>query len=157
LSPDGKRIVVAADFNAPVVVWDVAGGNEVWRHDPGVQMRVYSAHRPAFSADGRRVVGSRLDAIGVWDANNCELLLHCDGDRCDSFTLAADGKKVAAATVGGVIRQWDLSEKSEQIVAPGHWQSVGDIALSADGKIAATGSSFPIHLWETATGRLLGT
>jgi WD40 repeat protein len=152
-SPDGKILFLGG--NTTLSLWDAATGKfartieDCW----GASMTL--------SADGKTLaaVGTNT-AIRVWDvASGREL--HPDrgheGPICQ-VTFSPDSKRLLTAGSDGTVRTWNAATGRETQ----RFSGIGyapRMALSADGRLLATGSSFPpkakwpIRLWDTATGK----
>ncbi|MCI0462384.1 MAG: WD40 repeat domain-containing protein [Gemmataceae bacterium] len=70
-----------------------------------------------------------------------------------AFAVAADGKSVAAACRDRFLRIWSLADGKELLRVPCPGTEVGAVALSADGRLLATGDNGGTRfVWETPTG-----
>ena len=103
-SPDGRRIVTAAEERS-VVVWDVETGDEL------VRVRGLEYHvRVAFSPDGRRIVTSDWSKrIRFWDTQTGVEVFSIDGmpSYVSSMSFSPDGSRFAAGVEKPMV--WDTS------------------------------------------------
>src|SRR5665213_2163838 len=75
-----------------------------------------------------------------------------------SVAISRDGKLLAAGSLDGTVRIWDLTRGTllRSIAVPGG--IVNSVAFSPDGGMLAVGdaNSVSMQLWDTATGKALG-
>lgn len=96
-SPDGQRIVTAADRDPAALVWN--------RMDAGEPMRLSlldeTALSVAFAPNGSTIAVGRMDAVELWDSSDAERLQRLDSIRHRSGSLAfsADGETLLSAGV----------------------------------------------------------
>ncbi|GHO84286.1 EsaB/YukD family protein [Dictyobacter formicarum] len=107
-SPDSTRLVTGA--NTQVAFWDAANGNRLAR----------STHRHAQIVNGLAWAtqnGMRVVSVGddkravVWDGNQYNALLTYLGHTAaiEAVSWSADGKTIATASQGGVVRVWNAT------------------------------------------------
>ena len=98
------------------------------------------------------------------DANSASLLLTWLGDTCfrhgsmaTSVSFSADGKLLASSHQDHVVRLWDPATGKEIRRLVGHDTVVRAVALSADGKRAASAGyrDQSVRIWDTGTGKEL--
>jgi WD40 repeat protein len=111
----------------------------------------------AFSADGKEVSGAGNDgSIFTWDANTEALVRTVPGAGVATITQVAwsgDGRHFATSEHNGTVRIWKAATSElEHMISEAFW---GWIALSADGKLLATGnlSAPQIHVWDVEAGK----
>jgi WD40 repeat protein len=76
--------------------------------------------------------------------------------RVEALAWSRDGRTVASAGWGGVIRLWDAATGKDLCPQPGHVADMFRTVLSPDGKTAVTaGWDRTVRSWDTATGREL--
>lgn len=74
----------------------------------------------------------------------------------DSLAFSPDGRTLISGSYDGAVILWDLPTQSMRARLGGHSSNI-HLALSPDGTTLATVDFEAIRLWETATGRWLGT
>jgi WD40 repeat protein/transcriptional regulator with XRE-family HTH domain len=70
-----------------------------------------------------------------------------------SVAVNADARVVAAGTMGGEVRLWNVDHRSPLASVHGHTGSVYGVALSADGHVLLSGAvDGRVQIWDTRTG-----
>jgi WD40 repeat protein len=78
------------------------------------------------------------------------------GDEYTEAAFSRDGRVLAAATRGGVVRVWEVGGRLLHTLQ-GHQGAVWSLAFAPDGKTLATaGHDGTARLWELATGQERG-
>jgi hypothetical protein len=155
-SPDG-RFVLSGGKDKDLRLRDAATGREL-RCFRGHTDRV---NRVAFSADGQRAVSGSDDAtIRIWDVATDKQLTciytHAGGTKCVEFV--GGGQHVLAGGDDATIRLWNVITRAEERRFGGlfgrHSASVAGLAISRDGKTAASASNDgTVRLWDVESGR----
>ena len=186
LSRDGKRLACfGSDCNrvdgeqldgeqkeaGRLRVWDVNGGQEVFRRDfPG---RVF--HDAAFSPDGYRLATAsgasrgprpeQTDWISVWDLETGGERLHLDVPFANSLAFSPDGRRLAGRVYDapggeemGEVRIWDAATGGVVLTRKFVHGRVGTMAYNADGTslavaVDAMGEAGVIKVLDADTGR----
>ena len=136
-----------------VDVWDVSAGSKI------AELEGHQAYIQGLSAtpDGRWLATASSDeTVRVWDitaAAESRMLKHPDQVRCVYMT--PDGQYVISGAQDHTVRVWDTrrTEGKARIVV--HADGVSDVAVSPDGRVAASAGGDAIHLWDIRTARRL--
>jgi WD40 repeat protein len=172
-SPDGKRLAAWGDDIA-LHIWDIATGKALPAPDLSNMLR--RGVHATFSPDGKllaaavdrgpfrlfdvetgkvvRQLGSDL-ALGEQGHGRDQPALLQPGRLGASMAFSPDGKVLAAAGGGGVIRRWDVASGKElRPDGGGHEGYVFGLAIAPDGKrIASAGGDNTVRLWNLNTSR----
>jgi WD40 repeat protein len=162
LSGDGT-LLVAGTSEGEVWLWRVADRTPLL----AVQGHTGAVYGLALSADGRKLASSSEDGtVRVWEAPSGRLLATLQGHTGTvwSVALSADARLLASGGFDGTVRLWDLRSASSagqgvpggRLLASlqGHVGTVWGVALSADGRLLASGGmDGTIRVWETHFGR----
>ncbi|HEV3240284.1 MAG TPA: PQQ-binding-like beta-propeller repeat protein [Casimicrobiaceae bacterium] len=154
-SPDGNRIVIAAD-DKTARVWDTTTGKQILAlsHDGAV----YSA---AFSPDGRLVVTGSDKTAHVWDAMTGKRIAALPHDRAvESVAFSPDGRLIATVSYNTdtitanneTARVWDAMT-AKQVAAVPHNGAARSANFSPDGKRIITVNHDTAVIWDATTGR----
>jgi WD40 repeat protein/serine/threonine protein kinase len=165
-SPDGHR-ALSGSFDGLVRLWNAETGGELKRCQ-GHTDEVVSV---VFSPDGRRALsGSKDKTVRLWDLESGEELHRFtrhnamvravaflpDGRRALTSNHCGwkDGREVPADSYA--LRLWNVETGEELRQFEGHTNGVQGLALSADGRRAASaGGDRSVHVWDVDTGDLL--
>lgn len=160
LTPDGKTAVAVAD-NSQLRFWDVARGAErpavVLRNNYVVLRNNYFGNWPmAVTEDSRSlVVPIGAGGVKIWDIQTgrerASLAPPPGGSYVMHFALSADGSTLAVSYNDGSLRVLDVRTAPERGALAGHVGPVTAVAVSADGKLAATaGEDRTVRLFDPA-------
>jgi hypothetical protein len=149
-SGDGRLLATGGDA-AELTLWEAASG-ELLRDCLGRRGDVRFA---AFLPGGQKVVWVEQGAVvrvnEVATAAEAERYAR-PGAAYTAFALSPDGLALATGGTDGVVRLWDLTTTSEQLLElRGHEGTVSALAFAADGKtLASGGHDATVLVWDLA-------
>jgi WD40 repeat protein len=167
LSPDGKVLASLGD-DGMICVWDVATGKEIRRF--GKVSALYP-RAIIFSPDDRLLATSCLQGpVQIWQVGTGKEVRKTDAELLSRGTaFSPDGKTLATGGPGGVIYAWDVQTGQALWRLEGEQDDITSVAFSSDGRVLASGSTWPtatrparprppagtINVWDLGTGKLL--
>jgi WD40 repeat protein/uncharacterized caspase-like protein len=151
LTPDGRRLVAAADDGA--AVWDAVAGRLI---------RTFGNHEKevgavAISRDGKLVLtGAGDNLVKLWDVTSGALIKTFRGhdNSVERVALSPDAKLAASgSSIDGIIKVWDLDSGVELATLRRHVASIRALDFSADGRSLVSGSwDGSVIVWDLVTG-----
>jgi WD40 repeat protein/serine/threonine protein kinase len=163
-TPDGHRLISAAR-DLRVMVWDLpptpegalaTGGRQL---APRWTLPDFSASPwcVALSADGTRLAigGPLTDGnVRVYDMATGELLQKLPGmgaERIVGVAFSPDGRRLASAGMGRILRLWDTTTGKEALTLRGHLEPVRRVLFSPDGqRLASVSADGTVRVWDAA-------
>jgi WD40 repeat protein len=165
-SPDGKLIAaggVLCDASGvpnggEITVWELATGNVLWQNSDHKN----AVRRPAFSADGKKLVTPSDDnTVRVWDAKTGKHLksMTTPEENWYSAAFSPDGKLIAAGGGDGV---WVFDAETGGLKETFKGYKLGTILVAQflDNDTLLTGGTPEkgdgnLKLWDVKTGKLV--
>ena len=170
ISPDNKTLALGIDTDYEIMLLDLATEKAIGRLKFEKSARKLDS-RPlritdiAFTPDSKKLVAASMaeGVIGVWDRASGKTL-HVMESRdypslLPSMSLSPDGKTVAFAQFGNVVRLWDVATGKERFPERlGHEILIRALEFSPDGKtLASSGWLFgQTILWDWASKTRIG-
>jgi RNA polymerase sigma factor (sigma-70 family) len=143
LSPDGVTLALyVGDQPNAVYLWHAGTGKEIRRLDvpaesPGVRATV---SRLQFAPDGKTLYACSGTHLGLlrWDVGTGKSLdpLGKHDGGVSGLAVAADGRSVAAVTLGGSLYLWETATGQARLVTKNAGYATA-VALSPDGRLLA--------------------
>jgi len=150
-SPDGRRVVTAADRDDTVRVWDTETGESllVLKHEG-------APAQASFSPDGRLLVTRAVGTARVWDATTGAALgapmKHQGIIQCVGFS--PDGGCVVTAATDNRAQVWEVASGKPLAPPMRHGGRLERAEFSPDGRLVLTASlDGTARVWEAATGQ----
>ena len=150
----------AALWSAPAVsVSDGAEENAVVTITPAATLRAHVGRcsRLTFHVSGEYLFSSGADcAVGMWDVNTAQSLLHQSGHAYPTYALSAhpDGGLLFSGDTGGVGHCWDVRSGRAAMTLIGHADAILAADFHPDGHVIATGSADnSIRCWDIRSRR----
>lgn len=172
LSPDGRTLAAAGSRGNPpdgstpltkvdkgtVRLWDVS------TRKPLGDLPVPYSSSVTFAPDGKTVTVVGADGVGVWNVQTRQRMrlvpfppafsyLPNAASGSNTAVVSPDAGTVAFGQAGG-LQVWDLTTGRQR---PPISTKAPKVALTPDGRTAATWDEKTVRLWNTVTGRALGT
>lgn len=158
-SHDGRRLAVTSE-DAPLVLWN-ATAKSISTPD----VLNVKATAAAFSPVGGALAYAHGGRVYLWDADagGAPVPLEWDGPAVVELSFSPDGARLAAASLGGSARVWDVGSRAVVKAAdPLGGQASSAITFSPDGRFIATArvkADYEVEakLWDAATYKEIET
>jgi RNA polymerase sigma factor (sigma-70 family) len=152
-APDGRTIAARSDGKT-ILLWDAKSGKELRQfagYGGGFTFPL------SFAPDGKKLLAPQGNALQVWEAASGKELFPASSIQQCLMKLAYPGAGQTLATVSwdGTLCFWDTATNRETRRFGGQQPGTGNLALSADGRLAATAEDKATRLWDTTTGKEL--
>lgn len=142
-SPNGQRLA-SASSDGTVKVW---GRDRTATNDPGPG----SSHQPSISTESA-TPQNLLSAT----KSGARLLRSIPSGDCVDFQVTADNRLVATVNASGSILLWEINT-GQLLNKIGVQANASSIALSNDGRVAITGGTAGIQVWDVNASRAHGS
>ena len=159
LSPDGKTLVVASNpldnsiiidgkridgsgsriqLPGPIRVWDIASGKLKYE-----LKKAYGAM--AFSPDGRFFLTSRI----IWKTSTGERLGSLpESNHIRSLSFSRDGRYLATAVSGDLIRVWEVATWTKQNEFKGHRDRLTTVTFGPGQRLFSGSMDTTVLAWD---------
>jgi WD40 repeat protein len=148
ISEDNQQVAVSS--NGETKILDLNTGGLIWTSDESK-----AAYDLKFSPDGLEIAIATYDKIAIRDAKNGTLIktLERRVEAGNPVAFGADGATLVAD--GRILRMWNTSSGRLSQVSKNETKLSSVLAISPDGKSAATASYDGIAVWDLSSGNLL--
>ena len=171
-TPDGKRVVTGQiipggdDYsdkrvtdpelqNISMIVWDAATGQPIYKVTDLMvdKTRHDSINSLVITPDGKQIIAATGagTTIVIYDLETGkhigELDLDNDG-KSTQLAMTPNGKFLIVGTTGTKFIVWDLAKRERVYTSEPQSASVTAVAISADGRFAATAVEGEVMLWD---------
>jgi len=171
-TPDGKRLVTGqiipgGDDYADVptlspelktislIVWDMASGEPIYKMTDVMvdKERHDSINTVIVTPDGKQIIGSTAAGtkILIWDLDSGKQVSALDlekNGRPNDVAMTPNGKLLIAGTTDKRFIIWDLSSGERLFTSEPEAAAVTAVALTDDGRYAATASDVNVFVWD---------
>jgi WD40 repeat protein len=147
-SADGST-VASAGADRTVRLWNLTakGSSTVLSGQQGEVRAV------AFGPDSRLLAGARDNAVVLWDTGSTqEVGRHsAHTNVVTSLAFRPGGRSLVSGSTDQTVRVWDLNAADQPTVLTGAQESVLRVACSRNGRVAASGDTRTVHVWDLAS------
>lgn len=151
---DSKRLA-SGSFDGTVRIWNAVDG---------IQIRVIDTNdlvsSVSWSRNGDQLVSAGRELLGIWNAEDGQLLQSLDGHGGEVVSVAwsPKDKMVAAASWDSNVRIWNISSGELFRMIPVNEHNLTSIDWHPDGSRIVAGSwDHAVRIWSVSTGTLLET
>ncbi len=152
-SPDGTRLAVASEDKV-ISIWDTVKGGILGT------LRGHTDRIPALAWHPIHpwLVSAGWDTTArVWNTLDFEplILLNSHAGQVSAVGFSKDGKLLACADSKNQIHLWDFDARKTRHVLTGPEGEIRSLAFNSDGSLLAANGDRFIHVWETASGKVV--
>ena len=155
-SADGSKIATVGDDDV-IKVWKTAGGNPIGTILGG-GANLYGV---AWTPSGALLTGTLADGLRIYNGQTFALVSKMPvpgGQGVNSIAATYDGTKAITAGRDGKLSAFTVSNRSRVFNSVGHSDWIMKVALSPNGRIAASSSSDrTVAIWNMTTGAKIQT
>jgi len=135
--------------------WEINRTSQIWSRDLGA-----NPHDLVFMPGGKSIAAASQDGtVQFIDATTglVSEVLRDHTDQVLSIAVSRDGRHLASASWGGLIKLRDLKARTVKVLR-GHQAEVWSLAFSPDGsQLASAGNDRVVRLWSVPRGEPVGT
>src|SRR5260221_481880 len=89
------------------------------------------------------------ETVRLWDvASGRSHELHGDSGWMSSVAFSPDGRTLAAGTLNGEIKLWNVDTRREMVTLRGHTTMVGAVGFSPNGRLLVSAGGETLRLWQ---------
>lgn len=159
-SPDGSELtsrVALGDTRTRTTLWDAAEGLPLAvtmePRRPGPRVR-WSATAIPSTTRGVEISSEGVPVVRDYAAGKDVVRLTGHFARVCAVAVSPDGRRIATASVDGLIRVWEAAKYRPLREAAGHSAAVRSLELAPDGRtLLSLGGDGTARVWDVASGR----
>ena len=151
-SPDGAYMVYAGAGNPSIEIWDLAKNERIAEINPGKGGRDEHLFCTGFTPDSKTYISGWKAGIRIFSMTEKQVRALLPVPESHVFSIAPNGKQLAAATQDGSILLFDIESATEirrWKADCGRW---GYLGYSRDGTTLASTAGSAIRFWNPETG-----
>ena len=154
---DGRSVIVTAGSDKQVRIWDLDGAGQLGAPLTGHTRAVHELAVGTVNGRPTLVTRDQVDTVRIWDLITREELYGRSTSEYTSpsikFFAAVDGRFAGVTTEG---RVWDLTASKWIGAKPRQGGALALATVEGRNVILTSHRTEPVHLWDLATGELLG-